>query len=40
VKVEESEFHVGLGVRGAVVYDVDTTAVDVASIIKMMDNEG
>ena len=37
-KVGEMEFHVGLRVRGAVVDDVDATAVDVAIIIKMARN--
>lgn len=36
-KVGETEFHVGLRVRGAVVDDVNATAVDVAIIIKMVE---
>ena len=36
--LKETKFHVGLRVRGAVVDDVDATAVDVAIIIKMAEN--
>ena len=35
MNVEETRFHVGLRVRGGVVDDGNTTAVDVAFIIKM-----
>jgi hypothetical protein len=37
-KVGETEFHVGLRVRGAVVDGVNATAVDVANIIKMAED--
>jgi hypothetical protein len=37
-EVEESEFHVGLRVRRAVVDGVNATAVDVANIIKMTED--